>query len=120
MSTALLHGLVRPVTNDSGESFFPQLEANVQYQSDVLSNTSSVLSAAWGASLGFGGQYRQLITLPVLLTASPKSFIFDDLQLKVKDASGNVCYPSIVRVSDTTFYIYTNDNTVAYTINYGV
>lgn len=118
MSTALLHGLNRPASPDSGESFFPQLETNVQYQSDILSNTSTVLAANWGADLG-GGTYRQLITLPVLLTASPKSFIFDDLQIKVRDANGDVCCPRIDRQSDTTYHIYTNDNTVAYTVNYG-
>lgn len=119
MSTALSHGLNRPGTPDSGESFFPSLETNIQYQNDVLSNTSSVLAAAWGSDLG-GGSYRQLITLPTLLTEAPKSFVFDDLQLKIRDASGNVCYPTVVKASTTTFYIYTNDPLVAYTINYGV
>lgn len=118
MPTTLSHGLKRPVTGDSGESFFPILEANVQYQSDVLSNTSTAAAASWGSDLG-GGNYRQLITLPVLLTASPKLYTFDDLQIKVRNASGVVCFPTIVKVSSTTFYIYTNDNSQTFTINYG-
>lgn len=118
MSTTLNHGLVKPATGESGESFFPQLEANIQYQSDILSNTSSAPAASWGSDLG-GGTYRQLITLPALLTVSPKSYTFDDLQLKIKDGSGNICYPTILKVSSTTFYIYTNDTSQTFTINYG-
>lgn len=118
MSTALLHGLVKPASPDTGESFFPQLEANIQYQSDILSKTSTVAAASWGSDLG-GGTYRQTITIPTALTESPKSYIFDDLQMKVRDANGEVCHPRIDRQSDTTYHIYTNDNTVEYTVTYG-
>ena len=118
MSSSLNHGLTKPANGDTGETFFPQLAANVQYQSDILSNTSSAAAASWGSDLG-GGTYRQLITLPALLTISPKSYVFDDLLIKVRDASGNVCYPTILKASSTTFYIYTNDTSQTFTINYG-
>jgi hypothetical protein len=112
------HGLKRPRNNDSGEVFWPALETNVQQASDILSNTASVLAAGWGSDLG-GGVYRQLITLPTLLT-DDYTLLFDHIQIKCQDADGEVCFPKIVEVTTKTFYIYTNDNTAAFTLTYVV
>lgn len=117
MSTTLDHGLVKPSSLELGSTFFPVLENNVQYTSDILSNSSSVSSASWGADLG-GGNYRQLITIPTTLTESPKSFTFDTLSILVLTSAGARVYATIEKVSATTFYVYTNTNTVSYTIIY--
>lgn len=111
------YGLKRPEDGDTGEAFFPALETNIQAQYDVLANTTSILAAAWGSDLG-GGTYKQTITLPTAITSH--SLFFDHLTLKVRDANGEVCHPRIDRQSTTTYDIYTNDNTAAFTVSHSV
>lgn len=111
MSTTLDHGLVKPSTGETGSTFFPILENNIQYASDILSNSVALSSASWGSDLG-GGSYRQLVTIPSALTASPKSFTFETLDIMVRTSAGQVVYATIEKVSSTTFYVYSNDNTV--------
>ena len=115
----LAHGIKQPQTGDTGETFFPALEDNAEFQAEVLSNTATVAAASWGSDLG-GGTYRQTITLPTALTASPRSFTFDDIDIDARLSTGEKAYPTIAKVSSTTFYIYTNDNTIAYKLFYGV
>lgn len=111
MSTTLDHGLVKPANLDRGATWFPQLAANVQYQSDILSNSSVIAAAGWGSDLG-GGNYRQIVTIPTILTVSPKSFTFDTLGIEIRTAAGVKCAAKVEKISATTFYVYTNDNTV--------
>lgn len=111
------YGLKKPQDGDTGEAFFPALAQNVQVAYDVLANTSTVSAGAWGSDLG-GGTYKQTITLPTAITQW--SLFFDMLQIRVRDANGEACFPRIDKQSTTTYDIYTNDNTVAYTVSYGV
>lgn len=112
MSTTLDHGIVKPATGETGATFFPILENNIQYASDILSNSVALSGASWGSDLG-GGSYRQLVTIPSALTAAPKSFTFETLDIMVRTTAGAVVYATIEKVSSTTFYVYSNDNTVA-------
>lgn len=116
----LSHGYEKPANPDTGEAFWQALERNIQRMNDhthdgqdgeqIAATVDDVLAANWGTDLG-NGTYRQLITLP-----DPMEF--DSTRIEVRRSTGEVAYPDMVKVSDTTFYIYTNDNSVSYKVSY--
>lgn len=118
--TVLSQGYQKPSDPTAGDLWFAAMEENIQLMNDhthagddgafIAKSTSSVVAGSWGADLG-GGLYRQLITLP-------DSRTFDTTKLEVRRSTGEVVYAQIERVSATTFYIYTNDNSLDYTIYY--
>lgn len=118
--STLSYGFEKPSNPTYGDLFWPAMERNIQRMNDhthngtnsarIAATTAEVLSAAWGSDLG-GGTYRQTITCPA-------GFTFDTCRIEVRRDTGEVVYPKLVRVTSTTFYIYTNDNTAGYTISY--
>jgi hypothetical protein len=117
----LSHGYEKPTNPTTGDVFWQAMERNIQRMNDhnhdgdtggpqLASVTSDVLAANWGADLG-GGTYRQLITMP-------NPMAFDTTRLEVRRSTGEVAYPDMVKVSASTFYIYTNAPTVSYVISY--
>lgn len=127
MSQTTTHGLVKPSTGDAMTGSYAAIEDAIQRLNDHTHNGSNteklvgptsadayvqaVSAASWGSDLG-GGSYRQLITLPA-------TYDFDTLVIQARTTAGVMIYPTIVKVSDTTFYIYTNDNSVAMNLLYG-
>lgn len=124
MATTLSYGYVKPATGDSGTTLFGYLEDNIQQLNDHTHNgvnsakltaasvtavTQSVLAASWSATSQ--GNYRQLVTLP-------GSLDYDEINILMKNSSGHIVFPTIEKVSDTTFYVYTNDNATAFTAVY--
>jgi len=122
----LSFGFKKPQAPDKGPVVFPAMEDNIQKLNDhthdgsnsskittasIESTKQTILAAAW-VSLG-GGNYRQLINLA-------PGFDFDTCVMSFRDPSGSYIHPSVERVSDTTAYIYTNDNTINMDIYYGV
>lgn len=121
----LSYGYLKPQTGDKGSIFFPALEADIQQLNDHTHNgvnsalissssitplTQAILSAAWVATTG--GTYRQLVTVT-------GGLMYDQFTVSVKlTATGHLIYPSIEKVSSTTFYVYTNDNSLDYTLVY--
>lgn len=124
----LSYGYLKPQTPDNGGDFFPALEQDIQQLNDHTHNGSNsalltsqsitpvsqtILTASWSATSG--GTYRQLVT-------TPPAIDFDNYGLAFRIASGaNLgfeIHPSVERVTDTTFYVYTNDNTIDVTILY--
>lgn len=113
----LSYGYLLPTNPDTGDSFFPALVADIQQLNDhdhdgensaPLSRQSvSILAANWVAVDGFNGLYKQLITLPGTLE-------YDDVDLWFRLSTGEFVYPSVERTSNTTFTLYTNDNSLAY------
>lgn len=115
----LSYGYKKPVNPDTGDTWFPAMEANIQQLNDhnhdgtnsafiatqpsQLPTTQAVSSVNWGATLG-GGLYRQLITMPGTLT-------FDTKVITMRTSAGIIVYAQIEKVSSNTFYVYTNDNT---------
>ena len=121
----LSYGYKKPEDGDRGSTLFTALEDNIQRLNDHTHNgtNSAPLTAAslqgvpatalavnWVA-FGPTGHYRQLLTLPA-------GFNFDTVHISVRCADDYV-YPTIERVSATTFYIYTIDNTLPFTVVYG-
>lgn len=73
--------------------------------------SSTVSSGSW-SSQG-AGMYRQTITVPAALLEFnnyiPSVYI---------TSTGERIYPTLTRVTATTYYIYVNDNTLALTVKY--
>lgn len=117
MSTTLSYGVVKNADGDRGSAFWDDLAANQQLQNDHTHNgtnsarltavsadavSANVSSASWAAS---GTMYRQLLTVPSGLDVDLMNVIFRDA------STGAQYYLDTTKVSDTTFYVYINDNT---------
>lgn len=128
MSTTLSYGYVRPQTGDTGSTFWTNLENDITQlnahthngvDSAVLTSTSitpvsgTISAASW--VLTSGGTYRQLVT-------TPPSITFDSYGLHFIITNGTdigcVIHPTIVKVSNTTYWVYTNDNTINLSVLY--
>jgi hypothetical protein len=130
MSTTLSNGYKNPETGDRGSSWFADLNFNIERlndhthdgtdseaiaASDITKSSATILAAAWSADLG-GSSYKQTITLPT-------GFTFDDTILKFfisgGGADGQLVYPTVIKISSTTFDVYINDNAQALKVVYG-
>lgn len=128
MSTTLTYGLKKPTTGDSGASLFADLEGNItqldghthngtdsaQLPAQSIAGVSQTISnASWSAS-GATGHYRQLVTVA-------SGFDFDEVQIsfRLTGTTGPYIYPTVERVSDTQYYVYTTDNSLDYLAIYG-
>ncbi len=117
----LSHGYLKPGNPDTGDEFFPAMEDNIQLMNDhthngtdgalIASTAQSILAVNWVAAAIGGGLYRQLVTVPT-------GYSYDTADIWFKLSTGEVVYPSIERASGTTYYIYTNDNSLQYTARY--
>lgn len=130
MSTVLSYGYVKPATGDTGASFWGQLENDIQQLNDhthnginsailsstsinPISDTTSIVAANWLATSG--GTYRMVVT-------TPPSITFDSygMQFTITNGTdiGTRIWPTITKISNTTYYIYSNDNTINVTVLY--
>lgn len=116
----LSYGYKLPEDGDWGSVFFPALSFDISRlnshnhdgsNSAALSiaslavSTANILAANWVATSG--GTYRQLITLPGLFTYDGRNISFR------KATTGEILYLHAVKASSNTYYVYTNDNTLA-------
>ena len=116
----LSYGYKKPEDNDTGAAFWDALAENIQKLNDHTHNgtnsalipvqTQSISAGSWVAT-GTVGQYRQLVTLPGSLT-------YDNIAIEMRLSTGERVYPNVEKVSSTTYYVYTNDNSVAFTAVY--
>lgn len=121
----LSYGYLKPQSGDSGSIWFPAMEDNIVQlnghnhngvnsalltSASMVPLTQSILAGAWVATTG--GTYRQIITMPVGLTYGLCYISF------LLTASGNQTYPTVEKISSTTYYVYTNDNSLGYTAVY--
>lgn len=119
----LSYGYKKPQTRDSGSTLWTALEDNIQRLNDHTHNgvnsskltsaavvvaTQSVPSASWAATSQ--GNHRQLITLSGL--------DYDEISIGFKDSSNKPVFLEVERVSDTTYYVYTNKPSETYTAVY--
>lgn len=121
----LSYGYLKPQTGDAGSIWFPALEQDLiqlnEHDHDginsaplatgaVLSTNQAILASNW-VSVG-GGTFRQAITLPAGLIWGMMWVNF------LLAASGNQVYPVVEKISSTSYYVYTNNNTLDYTAVY--
>ena len=126
----LTYGFKKPQTNDSGSSFFPALESNIQQLNDhdhngvnsaklaagAVEATFHDLGSTWVAGPSASKPYKQLVTLPTaLISAAMKT---DLLDMAFRDADGNKLYLDMTVITDTTYEVYSNDNTLDLTVVY--
>lgn len=116
----LSYGYEKPTNPTTGDVFWLALERNIQKLNDhnhdgttgapIAAVTAAVSAAAWGSDLG-NGKWRQTITLPGSRT-------FDATRIEVRRSTGEMAYPTIEKIDSTSFYLYTNDDSLAYVISY--
>lgn len=121
----LSYGFKKPQDGDKGSIFWDALADDIQQLNDHTHNgvdsallsssamtglTQSVLAAGW-VHQG-GGTYRQLVN-------TPGGRDIDNYQLSFKDANGHQLVLTVEKVTDSSFYVYINDNTVDLTAMYG-
>lgn len=118
----LSFGFKKPQTGDRGSLWFPALEDDIQQLNDhthdgitssklastsITPTTQTLSSASW--VLVAGGNYRQLVTVPAGID-------YDDYGIAVRITNGASAgleiNPVLEKVSDTTYYMYVNDNTI--------
>lgn len=111
----LSYGYLKPSNPDTGDEWFPALESNIQQLNDhnhdgsnsafIASVVANILSAAWVSVAN--GIYRQAITVPTGMN-------YDTCHIQFRLSTGQFVYPDVERISTTQYYVYTNDNSVAY------
>ncbi len=112
-------GLSKPASPDTGATFWAALAAVIQALNDhthsnadssPIVKTQAISGASWGADLG-GGKYRQTITLS-------GSLLYDSINISFRDGSGYIVYPTVEKVSSTSYYVYSNNSALAMTAIY--
>lgn len=130
MATTLSYGYVLPEDGDHGSVFFPALEDDITQLNSHnhngtnsalltvasivgVADTTSLVAASW--VLVSGGVYRILVTTPPGVNYSSYGRCFE---ITNGTDTGCTFYPTTVKVSATTYYVYSNDNTITATILY--
>lgn len=123
----LTYGYKKPEDGDKGAALFDALEGDIQQLNDhshdgidsatidrqsLEGMTQSITSAGWVTYGGPTGHYRQQVTVIA-------GFDFDTVTLSFRTSAGAYMYPTVERVSDTQFFIYSIDNTLNITAVYG-
>lgn len=117
MSTTLSYGYLKPVTGDRGSQIFSDLEADIQRVNDhnhdgnnstqipatSIVGVTQTINGIW-TSLG-SGRYRQLVTAPAGISYDSYGIIF-------RLSTGVQFFPSVEKVSASTFYIYAGEQLV--------
>lgn len=121
----LSNGYQKPENGDKGSVFFPALASNIQKLNDHNHNgtnselltsassaavTQSLLAASW--SLQGDGMYRITVTMP-----SDIGYDTHNIQFRLT-AGGAIVHLSTEKVSATSFYVYSNDNSIDVTVFY--
>ncbi len=117
----LSFGVFKPDNGDTGDVFFSRMADNCDWMNDhthngsnsklLASTTQAISSASWALAPIGGGLYVQTIAMPA-------GFLYDSCQMWFKLSSNEYVYPSIERVSNTSYKVYTNDNSLNYVANY--
>lgn len=118
----LSKGFKKPQTDDTGDVFFPAMETNIQQLNDhthngtdsslVAMTTQNILAANW-IDDGTRGEdnYYQVVTIAAPLT-------YDTVSISFKLSTGQNVYPTVTRLSSSTYEVVTNDITLSYIAMY--
>lgn len=117
----LSKGYKKPVREDTGDKFFPAMQTNIQLMNDhvhdgisgavLTPGSQTILAASWAAVAGKIDTYSQVVTMPT-------GYSYDTVGILFRLSTGQPIYPSVDRVSATTYRVYVNDNTLALTAQY--
>lgn len=121
----LSYGYLKPESGDKGALFWPALEADIEqlndHNHDGVNSAKLTAQAITGVRDAIvaddwvhvaGGTYRQLVT-------TPPSVTYDDYARMFRiTSSKHEVFPTVEYVSPTTYYVYTNDNTIGMDIIY--
>jgi hypothetical protein len=120
MATTLSFGYIQPQNGDPGSIWFPALNDDIQQLNDhdhdgsnsaqlsssnLLNGAVVILAAAW-ISNGTGSFYQDV--------TCPAGYNMDDYSISVRINGSFIIYPSMTRLTATTFRIFTLDNSLAY------
>lgn len=127
MSTTLTYGQKIPDAGDRGVPLFQDLEDNFtrldSHNHDGVNSplltaqafvgvADTILAANWVSFGGPVGHYRQLVTMHA-------GFLFNTTKIAFRTTSGQYIYPTVERVTNTTYYVYTTDPTQDFIAVYG-
>jgi hypothetical protein len=127
MSTTLTYGQKIPSAGDRGVPLFQDLEDNfTRIDSHNHDGTNSpvltaqafigiadtIHAANWASYGGPIGHYRQLVTMH-------PGFLFNTTKIGFRTSGGAYIYPTVERVSNITYYVYSTDNTIDFIALYG-
>lgn len=123
----LTYGRKVPETGDRGAPLFQALEDNIArddshnhdgINSPLLTSqafagiTDTLLAGNWVTYGGPIGHYRQAVTMHA-------GFLFDTSKISFRTSVGAYIYPTVERISNTQYYVYTTDNTINFLAMYG-
>lgn len=123
----LTYGRQVPDSGDRGNTLFTALEDNIiaddAHNHDGVNSpaltaqsligiTDTILAASWTTYGGPIGHYRQLVTMHT-------GFLFDNTKIGFRTTAGAYIYPTVERVTNLTYYVYTTDNTIDFKAVYG-
>lgn len=132
MSTTLPFGRKLPTDGDRGSTWFDDLEANINLNDahthdgvtspflpskNISKPTTVILAANWAAVAGQNGTYSQTVATPSGVTVAAMITKF-----QVNDAGGTFgdqLFLTVQRVSNLTYEVFINDNTIEVLATYG-
>ena len=124
----LTYGQQIPDAGDRGVPLFAALESNFTRTDahshngidsaaltaqSIVGIADTIPSGSWATYGGAPiGHYRQLVTMHA-------GFLFDTTKIGFRTSGGAYIYPTVERVSNTTYYVYSTDNTINFIGVYG-
>lgn len=123
----LTYGQQIPEQGERGTPIFQALEDNFTrtdghnhdgVNSALLTPTAfvgivdTIPLGSWAAYGGPIGHYRQLVTMHA-------GFLFDTAKLSFRTVGGSYIYPTVERVTNLTYYVYSTDNAIDFQVMYG-
>ena len=132
MSTTLPFGRKLPTDGDRGSSWFDDLETNIALNDahthdgvtspllpskNISKPTTTLLAASWSAVAGENGTYKQTVSTPSGVTVAAMIVKF-----AVNSAGGefgNQLFLTVRRVTDLTYDVFINDNSLEVLATYG-
>jgi hypothetical protein len=127
MAITLPYGTKIAETGDRGAPLFDLMDENFTKQdshnhdgvnSPLLTAQAfvgvpqTILAANWVSYGGPVGHYRQLVTVM-------PGFLFDTTKIAFRTTAGAYIYPTVERVTGTTYYVYSTNNSIDFTAVYG-
>ena len=124
MAKTLSNGYIKPVTDDTGDTYFVNLEDNIQTVNDhdhtggakggklMTPTTQTIASGSWV------DQGNDTFSQVIDVTSANSNFTVDAIGMEFRLSNGDVIYPTVNKTSSTTYTIFINDSSQALTALY--